>query len=101
MAEFLKLDQYPADVLWILTFLIIGGGTVVGYITDAVMGNRGFGPIGNGVLVIMGTFFGVHVRNAYFGLTSPGDIAITAIFAAAAATLLLMLLGVAKHWVQD
>ena len=38
MAEFLKLDQYPADVLWILTFLIIGGGTVVGYITDAVMG---------------------------------------------------------------
>jgi hypothetical protein len=101
MAEFLKLDQYPADVLWILTFLIIGGGTVVGYITDAVMGNRGFGPISNGVLVIMGTFIGVHVRNAYFGLTSPGDIAITAIFAAAAATLLLMLLGVAKHWVQD
>jgi hypothetical protein len=101
MAEFLKLDQYPADVLWILTFLIIGGGTVVGYITDAVMGNRGFGPIGNGVLVIMGALIGVHVRNAYFGLTSPGDIAITAIFAAAAATLLLMLLGVAKHWVQD
>ena len=49
----------------------------------------------------MGAFIGVHVRNAYFGLTSPGDIAITAIFAAAAATLLLMLLGVAKHWVQD
>ena len=101
MLELLKLNDYPSDVLWLMMIFILCGGAVVGYITDSVMGERGFGPIGNGLLIIMGAFVGIYIRNAYFGLTSPGDMAITAIFAAASATLLLMLLGVAKYWVNE
>ncbi len=101
MLGLLQLDKYPSDVLMMIVFAVLIAGAVVGYVTDVVMGERGFGPFGNGLLVIFGAFVGIYLRNAYFGLMEPGDIAVTGIFAAASATLLLMLLGLAKHWVQE
>ena len=101
MLELLRLDQYDSDVLTLMMFFVISGGAVVGYITDAVMADRGFGPVGNALLIILGCLLGIYVRNAHFGLMKPGDIITTAIFAAASATLLLMLLGIAKFWVRD
>lgn len=101
MLALLQLDKYPSDALMMIVFAILIAGAIVGYVTDTVMGNRGFGPFGNGMLVIFGAFIGIYLRNAYFGLMEPGDIAVTGIFAAASATLLLMLLGLAKHWIQE
>ena len=101
MLKLMQLDHYSSDVLIMLVTAIIIVGMVVGYVTDIVMGDRGFGPVGNGLLVVLGAFAGIYLRNAYFGLMEPGDMAVTGIFAAASATLLLMLLGIAKHWVQE
>lgn len=101
MLELLKLHQYDSDVLTLLMFFVIIGSAAVGYVTDSVMGDRGFGPLGNASLIILGVFVGVYIRNAFFGLMKPGDIVTTAMFAAATATLLLMLLGVAKFWTRE
>ncbi|MGE3646262.1 MAG: hypothetical protein AB7F96_20645, partial [Beijerinckiaceae bacterium] len=95
MLKALQLENYNSDVLLLLLCGIAIAAAVIGFVTDSVMGDRGFGPVGNGLLVLLGAIVGVYVRNAYFGLMQPGDLAITGIFAAASATLLLMLLGLA------
>ena len=101
MLDLLQLNGYSNQTLGLLLCLVVGGGLVVGFITDSVMGPRGFGAGGNAMLVILGAFVGIYIRNAYFGYMEPGHMAMTGAFAAASATLLLMLLGLAKHWVQD
>ena len=101
MLQFLKLDHYSSDVLTLIFFGTVIAGVVIGYLTDAVMGERGFGPVGNGALAVLGGLVGIFIRNAYFGRMNPGDLWLTSIFAVSAATLLLLLLGVVKHWVQD
>lgn len=101
MLQFLRLDHYSNETLLFLLFAVSIGGVVIGLVTDFVMRDRGFGPIGNGALAVLGIGVGIHIRNSFFGSMSPGDLALTGVFAAAAATLLLLILGVAKHWVQD
>ncbi len=101
MFEALRLDHYSTDILAYVFISVLIGGFVVGYITDAVMGDRGFGPFGNATLAVFGAAVGIYIRNNFFGRMDPGDILVTGVFAASSATLLLLLLGLAKHWVQD
>ena len=101
MLEILQLDTYSNDTLTLMMVFVLIGGLAIGFICDRVMGDRGFGPAGNALLVIFGAFVGIYIRNAYFGNMDPGDMAMTGIFAAASATLMLMLLGVAKHFVTE
>lgn len=101
MFQILRIDQYSSETLIFIALAILIGGFVIGFITDAVMGERGFGPVGNGMLAMLGAVVGIYIRNTYFGRMDPGDIVVTGVFAAAAATLLLLIFGVAKHWVQD
>ena len=101
MLQLFAFGQYSSEMLLFMFLGVLIGGFVIGFVTDAVMGERGFGPIGNGMLAVMGAIVGIHIRNTFFGRMDPGDVLITGVFAAATATLLLLLLGVAKHWVQD
>ncbi len=101
MLEALRLDHYPRDILLYVLLAVIICGFIVGYVTDIVMGDRGFGPFGNGTLAVFGAAVGIYIRNNFFGRMDPGDILITGVFASSSATLLLLLLGLAKHWVQD
>ena len=101
MLQLLGLDQYSPDMLaWIALGVAIAG-LIVGYITDTVMSDRGFGPFGNGFLVVLGGFTGIYTRYAFFGWLRGQEVVIIGSFAVATATLMLLLLGVAKHWVQD
>lgn len=101
MLQYLHLSHYSTETLLLMALVIAGAGFVVGYITDVVMRDRGFGPVGNGLLAVLGAFTGIFIRNAYFGRMDPGDLFTTGFFAVVAATLLLLILGVAKHFVQD
>jgi uncharacterized membrane protein YeaQ/YmgE (transglycosylase-associated protein family) len=101
MLQLLRLDHYSSEILLFLLLAVLIGGFVVGFVTDSVMGDRGFGPFGNGTLAVLGAVVGIYIRNTFFGRMDPGDLLVTGIFASATATLLLLLLGVAKHWVQD
>ncbi|MBM3607145.1 MAG: hypothetical protein FJX29_01625 [Alphaproteobacteria bacterium] len=101
MLYYLRLDQYSNDTLLFILFAVVLAGVAIGYMTDIVMKDRGFGAFGNGSLAVLGMGTGIYIRNAFFGAMNPGDLALTGIFAAAMATLLLLVLGVAKHWLQD
>jgi len=101
MLEALVIEGLTADFLLLLAFVAIIVGVLMGYLTDAIMGSRGFGPFGNGMLILLGSVIGIYVRYAYFGSLQPGDAALTSLFAAASASLVLLLLGFAKYWVQE
>ncbi|MBV1701195.1 MAG: hypothetical protein KGQ46_05175 [Hyphomicrobiales bacterium] len=101
MSDFFSVDYYDNTELlfMLLTFSICG--IVFGTVTDAVMQDRGFGAIGNGFLAMFGAFIGVYTREHYFGRMLTGDLMVTIISAASAATAILLILGVIKHWAID
>lgn len=101
MLELLRLDQYSTDVLLMMFFFLGTGGYIIGAITDVIMQKRGYGPIGNGSLAIMGCFAGIYARNTYFSHAFGNDLAVTAIASGASATAMLLIFGVFKHWVTD
>ena len=47
MLQLLGLDQYSPDILAMIVLGVAIAGLVIGYITDLVMSDRGFGPYGN------------------------------------------------------
>jgi hypothetical protein len=64
------------------------------------MGDRGFGPFGNGILAIFGAAMGVYFRHAYFYRLYGDEIVITAVMAEIFATILLLCLSVVKRLTQ-
>jgi len=101
MLQILGLDQYSPDILAITALGVAIAGLGIGLVTDSVMSDRGFGPYGNGFLAILGAVTGIYTRYSFFGWMRGQEVLIIGSFAAATATLMLLLLGVAKHWVQD
>ena len=100
MLQTLGLQYYSATEL-IAFLLIFGiGGAVVGFITDIVMGDRGFGPFGNGMLAMFGAFVGVHYRLALLGPIASREVVLVGISAAASATAILLMLGIVKRYVR-
>ena len=98
MLHVLGLENFDSVFLMAVCIAILVGGAVVGYLTDMIMGERGFGPVGNGALAIMGALLGVYARNTYFYHLRGDEMLITAIAAEVCATVLLLSLGFAKRW---
>lgn len=98
MLEILALEQYSDETLMLLLITVVVGGGFIGFITDIVMGRRGFGPVGNGLLAILGCFFGIYARNSYVGHVFGNELAVTGGMAAATATAFLLIFGRMKHW---
>jgi hypothetical protein len=101
MLQLFGLEQYTPDMLALIAVGIAAAGLIIGLLTDAVLSDRGFGPLGNGLLAILGTGTGIYTRHAFFGWLQGQEIIIIGSFAGATATLMLLILGLAKHWVQD
>jgi uncharacterized membrane protein YeaQ/YmgE (transglycosylase-associated protein family) len=53
------IRNHSSEDLMILGFFIIVGATVAGWIIDATVRERGFGVIGNGILIVMGSILGI------------------------------------------
>ena len=101
MLEFLEMDQYTNETLMLIVVTIAIGGAFIGIITDIVMQNRGFGPFGNGLIVILGCYIGIHTRNHFAGFMHSDEILTTGGLAATAATTSLLIFGIIKSWVMD
>ena len=56
------LSELSPIVLFILGLFTVVGTLVLGFVTDAILRDRGFGPILNGLLVLAGSAFGVWTR---------------------------------------
>ena len=84
-----------ADLLMLL-FVVTISSVVLGYLSDAIMGASGFGPIGNGLLIGLGGVVGVHYRTLVFGPVHSQQHYIIAFSAVGAATVLLLAFGLLK-----
>jgi uncharacterized membrane protein YeaQ/YmgE (transglycosylase-associated protein family) len=99
--QILGLDNFDSVFLLVVAIAVLIGGATIGYITDMIMGERGFGPFGNALLAIFGAVLGVYARHAYFYRLYGDEIVITAAMAELFATALLLCLGLAKRWTQS
>ena len=88
-----------ADILFLLLFVSIAG-VVMGFLTDALMRQQGFGPIGNGLIVTMGGVIGVYYRGLVFGPAASQHSYAIAFSAVGAATLILISFGLAKRFLK-
>ena len=95
------LDQISSEALALLIFVTAIIGMFVGYITDFVLGDRGFGPAGNAFLAVLGCVVGIYGRATYFGPTNLDENLMTGGLAASTATVMLLVLGIIKHWTVD
>lgn len=101
MFYYLRLDDLPTSTLVLLASAVGLCGLLIGAVTDAVMGDRGFGTVGNGLLTITGCIVGVYAEMVFLGPAFLQDALMTAIAAATGAAVILLVFGVVKHWVQD
>ena len=99
MNEFV-FDVSSAGMLTMALCILIAAA-VIGQLTDAVMGDRGFGAIGNGVLMVLGAGVGLFARSAFLGTMARNDATLTLMIAGLSSVMLLLALGVAKHWIRD
>jgi uncharacterized membrane protein YeaQ/YmgE (transglycosylase-associated protein family) len=97
----LGLQNFDSVFLLIVAIAALIGGAVVGYMTDMIMGERGFGPFGNATLAIFGAILGVYFRHAYFYRLYGDEVVITAVMAEVFATALLLCLGLVKRLTQS
>jgi len=97
----LRLDELSASSLAFLAAIIGLAGLLIGTVTDAIMGDRGFGVVGNALLTIMGCVIGVYAEFVFLGPAYVQDLLMTALAAATGAAAMLLTFGVIKHWVQD
>lgn len=88
-----------ADLLILLLFVAIAG-VVMGFLTDALMRQQGFGPLGNGLIVTLGGVIGVYYRGLVFGPAAAQHSYAIAFSAVGAATLILLTVGIAKRFLK-
>ena len=87
------------DTLVLLLFVSIFS-VVMGFLTDALMGARGFGPLGNGLIVALGGIIGVYYRSVVFGIAAAQHSYTVAFSAIGAATLILLAFGLVKRFIR-
>ena len=91
-------DGYSGDALALLGFFAALGAIVAGLIADRVMRERGFGIIGNGVLILMGVVVGLVISHSHFGVIRGAEPNRILIMAAASSTIVLVLCGTLKSY---
>jgi uncharacterized membrane protein YeaQ/YmgE (transglycosylase-associated protein family) len=101
MLHYFALDNYSDELLLVMGISVVLGAVVIGFVTDMLMADRGFGAFGNGMLAVVGCFIGLYVQNAYFGHANVNQLLLTGVMAAGTATGLLLTLGIVKHFVSD
>ncbi|HWG03840.1 MAG TPA: hypothetical protein VG271_02385 [Beijerinckiaceae bacterium] len=96
MLQLLDPGNYSVSMLAVIGFGVICGGSVAGYVTDMIMGERGFGFFGNAFLTMSGCGSGIYTRHVFFGWWQGEETLIVGTFALSTATLILLLFGLVK-----
>jgi len=92
---------YSRDALLTIGFFATVGAVVAGFLADRVMRERGFGPIGNGILILMGVGVGLIISRMELGPLRSSESDRVVIMAAAASTTVLLLCGAVKSILLD
>ena len=95
------LDSYSRDALFTLGFFAAVGAVVAGSVADKVMRDRGFGAIGNGVLILMGVAVGLVISHSELGPLRASQSDRVVVMAAASSTVVLLLCGTLKSFLLE
>lgn len=96
----LKLDMFSDSDLFIMAMIALTVSIILGLLADVLMGDRGFGPVRNGALILTGGFAGIVLRSLYYPVPNSQLLVASVLAAIGAATLALAVAGVAKTLVQ-
>ncbi len=94
-------EFYSRDALLTLAFIAAVGAIVAGSIADRVMRERGFGAIGNGVLILMGVGVGLVISHSELGPLRSSQFDRVVVMAAASSTIVLLLCGALKSFMLE
>ena len=90
------INRHDANELTVLAFYLTVGGTSVGWVIDAVMRDRGFGVVGNGMLVLLGAVIGAIVAQMYAPVMSLSETNRILIYSASTSALVLVICAFLK-----
>jgi hypothetical protein len=97
MLESLGLGNASSDDLIVIAVAAALGGTLLGIVSDAVMGRRGFGIVGNGLLIDLGMAGAAVVLHRLPNWHITGIVPVAA-FMFAGATAALLVFGTLKNF---
>lgn len=92
--------HHSREDLLILAFFITVGATVIGWIIDVVMRDRGFGVIGNGLLIFLGALSGALVAQMIGSIPSIPETHRIMLFSASTSALILVFFCTVKSWIS-
>ncbi len=84
------IDYHSGGDLMILGFFLTVAATVAGLLLDKVLNDRGFGMIGNGILILLGAIVGVVVAQNQGPMTGVNETNRIVMFSAASSGLVLV-----------
>ena len=96
----LKLDMFSDSDLFIMAMIALTVSMILGLLADLLMGDRGFGPVRNAGVIMAGGFAGMVLRSLYYPVPNSQLLVASVLAAIGAATLALVVAGVAKTLVQ-
>jgi hypothetical protein len=90
------INHHSTEDLLILGFFVCVGGSVAGWIIDVAVRERGFGVVGNGILIVLGAVAGVVASQIQGPIPTIPDTQRIIAFSAAASALALLLFCLIK-----
>jgi hypothetical protein len=94
-------DYYSRDALLTLGFFAATGAVMVGSIADRVMRKRGFGAVGNGILILMGIGVGIAISHTQLGPLRSSQFNHVVVMATTSSTIVLLLCGTLKSMLLE
>jgi hypothetical protein len=94
------IESHSSGDLWALFFFVTIGSNVIGWVFDVVIGDRGFGVLGNGFLIALGGITGVVISQMFLPIASMPEIQRVTLFSTATAASILLSLCIVKSWLR-
>lgn len=105
MNQLFGLDQYTGAASYLdLTLFIIMIAVIVGvfgFFSNYLMKEHGFGVIGNGILIVVGSTVGLYARTTYGQDHEIPGVNMTVVYVVGVTTLFLFIFAVVKSWLVN
>ncbi len=90
------INTHDRNELMIAAFYLAVVGTAIGWVVDFVMQERGFGVVGNGILIFLGAIVGAIVAQMNGPFATIGETNRIVLFSASASALVLVICAIIK-----
>lgn len=97
----LRLHNFTDSDLMILGMAGALIASVLGLLSDVIMGARGFGPVRNSLIIFAGGLVGIVLRAAHYPVPANQELVASIIAGVVAATFALLIGSLAKKFLEQ